>query len=211
MSKITEMTPFQLVLLGVFAGLGLLGVIVLALYQAGSDRPSEVTLTVWGVMDSREFRSWENNARVKRETNITLNYEQKRPETFEKELVRALATEVGPDLFFLPDRKINQYRELIQPIPYSLMTRSDFQNTFAEHARVYELEEGLAGMPLQIDPLVTYWNRDLVSAAGRAAPPATWPELDSFAAAVAGTDGVNVSRAAFPLGGYQNIRHSREI
>ena len=59
-------------------------------------------------------------------------------------------------------------------IPYANFSQSQFTNTFADGANPYLASSGVVGVPVLIDPLVMYWNRDMLKTAGIAEPTPDW-------------------------------------
>jgi ABC-type glycerol-3-phosphate transport system substrate-binding protein len=67
-------------------------------------------------------------------------------------------------------------------------------------------------VPFVVDPLVMYWNRDLVTGAGFAKPANTWNELFTQIPKLTVKDSsLNVTTSAIALGEWSNVRYSKEI
>src|SRR3989338_8621420 len=79
-----------LLLAGIFTG------IIPGVRKENTKQP-ELTLTVWGVDDRGDFREFFGSYEAFRK-NIHLNYEQLNPDTYEKQLIDALAAGRGPDI-----------------------------------------------------------------------------------------------------------------
>jgi len=71
-----------------------------------------------------------------------VKYVQKSPETFDRDLLEALASGAGPDMFFLPDNLVFQYTNKIFTIPYGSFPLTTFKNTFAGAGEVFLTSKG---------------------------------------------------------------------
>ena len=214
MGKLSEMSMFQIGVLGFFILAGVVSVILFSFGgPGGSGAGRDVTLRVWGFMDRSEFEEWVDEAGLQDHTGIELRYTSWERESMRGELDQAILDGQAPHFLFLPDREIEKYRPRLEAVPFheDVITRSEFRDTFVEHGTVFSDNEGLIGLPIKIDPLVVYWNRRIFQEAGITAPPESWGELESMVPNLVRTDGRAVERAAIPLGEYDNVRHSRHI
>jgi ABC-type glycerol-3-phosphate transport system substrate-binding protein len=204
------MTKFQIILLIVFGFLIIVAVATFSL--AGRNSGSLATVVIWGETPQHEFDSSLNKMRLSDSRGPMIEYIEKRRDTIELELTEALATGRGPDLVILSQEKIWKNRAKLLPIPYSSLSARDFQNTFAEEGELFLREEGIYALPLYIDPLVLYYNRDHLTSAGVARVIAYWDELSSASALLTIKDPAgNIRRSAIALGESKNIPHYKEI
>ena len=51
-------------------------------------------------------------------------------------------------------------------IPSSALSQSQFESTFIDAASPFVASNGILGVPILADPLVLYWNKDMLSSAG---------------------------------------------
>ena len=58
-----------------------------------------------------------------------------------------------------------------------MISERDFKNTYIEEGELYLAANGILGLPITVDPMVMYWNRDIFSSAAIAAPPSYWDEF----------------------------------
>src|SRR5690606_22468237 len=84
------------------------------------------------------------------------------------------------------------------------------RSTYIDGAEIFALSDGLYAYPIAVDPLMLYWNRDLLTNAGFLAPPATWAELvNTYTSALTTREfDRSITQSAVALGEYQNIRNS---
>ncbi|TSC61093.1 MAG: Uncharacterized protein G01um101448_876 [Parcubacteria group bacterium Gr01-1014_48] len=207
-----NLSKFQLILTGVFVLLGMVGLILAATVRVG-DHTIGNEVTMWGSLDSEEWsklqKKIENKIGAK---NFKIKYVRKLPETFDAELIDALATGNGPDLFILSQNKILRMKNKIYAIPYDYYSARKFRDTFIEEGELYLAKDGILGFPFQVDPLVLYWNRDIFSSVGIAVPPKFWDEFFELAQKITRreSDG-DIVRSAIALGEFDNVSHAKDI
>ena len=143
--------------------------------------------------------------------NVT--YRQLSPDSFDETFVTALADQSGPDLLLLSHESLVEHRGRLQPFSYEAFPLRTFRDTYVEGAEIFALGDGVYGLPLMVDPLVIYWNRDIFSSNGFLAAPKTWEELVSgIVPTLAIKDyNRNVNRAAVAMGEYNNVKNAFSI
>ncbi|MCC7004650.1 carbohydrate ABC transporter substrate-binding protein, partial [Candidatus Nomurabacteria bacterium] len=169
------MSNFKIVLIGVFVLFIIIGVVLFATIQnnANSSLP---LVTIWGTISNSDFTQYIEKIKSDKQ-DINVKYTQKSPETFSQDLVEAIASGNGPDIFLVPQDDILKLRSKISPIPYSIFPLRTFKDTFIQEGEMYLVLEGILGVPFTVDPLVMYWNRSSLSSAGIATPPKSWEEV----------------------------------
>lgn len=204
------MSKFQIILLAVF-GVFIVVAVLLFSVSKGSGTAA-ATVTVWGDMTTYDFSLLLNNAGLTGNNQLTIKYVEKSKDTFDTEFTEALAEGRGPDLVLLPQSKIWKARNKLLVIPGSSIAQKDFINTFADEADLLISSEGVYGLPLYIDPLVLYTNRDLLSRASYANPPKYWDEIYDYAQKLTEKDTAgNISTSAIALGESRNIPNAKDI
>ena len=205
---------FQTIILIVFIVAAVFGILVFsgAIPIGDGDAPGALGVVVlWGTIDSgailpvlAEF----NDANPA----FILRYEEKSPETFDQDLLEALAESKGPDLFFLPDNLAYRYQSKILAVPYENFSVASFKKSFAEGGEVFLTSRGILALPIFIDPLVMYYNRSILDASAIASPPTYWDEVLQMVPVLTQKDGSNtLRRSAVALGQFSNIAHAKEI
>ncbi len=205
---------FQLIILIIFIISAILGVLVFsgAIPIGGSNAKGGLgTVVLWGTVPSASIS---NAMKEFNEANPTfvVNYVQKSSDTFDRDLLEALASGTGPDLFFLPDDLIFQYSNKIFNIPYTSYPLSVFKNVFAGAGEVFLNSKGISAFPLSIDPLVMYYNRSLLDASGVVYPPTTWDDMTSLIPTFSTKDDShNIIKSGVALGHFGTIVHANDI
>ena len=137
---------------------------------------------------------------------------------YEREILEALAANNAPDVWLLSHELVFKHQNKISPIPFSQITKRTYLDTFIDAADIYlkpdnEKDAGhIIGLPLSIDPLVLYWNKDLFSGAGISQPPKTWDEFLDFSQKLTQADlAGNINQSGAALGEFNNIRRAKDI
>lgn len=168
--------------------------------QATVNASKPITLTFWQTFDDSDAFS-EIIAKYKvLHPNITIEYKKFRYEEYENELLNAWAEDRGPDIFAIQNTWIKKYQTKLVPMPaettlaymvetgtikkeqkYQLQTNKsltirELKNNFADVvASDVILEDGkVYGLPLSVDTLVLYYNKDLLNSAGIVSVPQYW-------------------------------------
>ncbi len=208
--------PFQIIL---YFGFGLLMAAALVLIvnpPSGGGTTVQRTgpVTIWGtidrsVMDTRinEFRSRES-----RSVFESVRYRQIREEDFNTEVVSAIAERRQPDLIIIPHRLLMEHRSIIQPIAYTNpgYSRRELRDAYLDGFEIFEHSNGLYAIPLAVDPLVMYWNRDIFANNGFSQPPQTWEEVvnNIVPTIVRRTVDRRITMSPVALGVYDNNRNA---
>lgn len=205
------MSKFQLISLFVFGFFIVVGVAIFAL--GGLSEEADVSAaTVWGTMDSKVFEGALASTGLYQNKSISITYVQKNSSSFDQELLEALATGTGPDIFFLTNESVIKHRAKILPIPYESYPARNFLDNFIEAGEVFLAPDGVLALPFSIDPMVMYWNRDLFSNAGLATPPRFWSGFYDLSNLITKKDSnLNVTISSAPLGEFANISNAFDI
>lgn len=207
----SRLTTFQLVVLIVF-GVSLLGgLVVFASYRSFSgDQLGNVV--IWGTLEAEAVNSTLLSQGQIDDRLRKVTYVEKSPDTFSSDLSDALAAGTGPDLFFLTQDLILQEQDKITPFGYDSFSQKFFNDTFIDEAGLYLGTDGIKALPVVVDPLVLYWNKDMLSKYNFAEPPEYWDEVFTMAEAISISDSSGrVSQSAIALGEAGNVNHMKEI
>lgn len=211
------MRPFQIVVIGIFGALAVIGLITLSLIKGGggsSDaNPYGESVVVWGTFDKRVMEKLFIDIAENDKPFSVVRYEEKNPETFDLDLLNAIAENRPPDLIILKHDALVTHRTKLFPLDFKTISERQFRDTYIDGADIFLRPDGIYGIPLVVDPLVMYWNRDMISSAGLAGPPKTWEELVSVTVpSITRTDsGLNILRSALAFGEYTNVSHAKKI
>src|ERR1035437_3921193 len=170
---------FQVIVLIVFLVAGVLGVLVFSgAIKIGKDSTpgSQGTVVLWGTIKGTTISPLIDSFNQANQSFV-VKYVEKSPDTFDQDLLEALASGTGPDMFFLPDNLVYHYQNKISTIPYQSFPLASFKNNFAGAGEVFLTSKGVLAFPIAIDPLVMYYNRSILDASGVSLPPVFWSDL----------------------------------
>jgi multiple sugar transport system substrate-binding protein len=204
---------FQLIVLIIFIAAAILGILVFSgAIPLGKDTAGSLgTVTLWGTVPVQNISSALKDFNDANQTFV-VNYVQKSADTFDQNLLEALASGSGPDIFFLPDNLTFHYANKILSIPYTSYPLATFKSVFAGAGEVFLTSKGISAFPMSIDPLVMYYNRSMLDANGIVYPPTTWDDLVKMAPALTKKDDSNkIIKSAVALGQFSNIVHAKDI
>ncbi len=110
--------------------------------------------------------------------NVRINFVKKDIATYEQDLIDAIASGQGPDIFSLHNDWLPKQSDKIAPMPDNLMSIRTYQETFVNVAASDFIKDNkIYAIPLSVDVLALYYNKDLLGSAGISQPPTTWPAV----------------------------------
>lgn len=206
------MNKFQLGLLIVFGLFIVFGVGIFAIGGLSSNKQALAKPLVWGTFDEKVFDKAVQESAIGQDKTITVTYEQKDPATFDRDFVEALASGAGPDIIFVDNETLVRNEAKLFTIPYENYAARDFRDNFAEAGEIFLTPNGARALPVLIDPLVMYWNRDIFTSAGIATPPKLWSEMYDLSLQLTKKDSnLNVTQSVAALGEYSNVSHATDL
>lgn len=179
----------------------------------GRSSGKQIELTWWKPFDDSRLVQPLLEEFQKKYPNVRVNYVPKNIDTYEDELVNALASGKGPDIFSIHNDWLPKHKEKISPAPETLVSLRDYKQNFAQVASDDFIDDGkIYAIPLAVDVLALYYNKDILASAGIARPPATWEELVNMTPKLTRQDTFgDFQRSAVALGTAQNINRAPDI
>jgi len=211
-----KLRPFELVLAVGFGVLALVAMVLMATYRPNSQSaPTMITgsVLIWGFLDSQAVYSVLEPLTF---TDISLRdvrYVQKDPATIDIELLTALADGVGPDILLIPHEKLVQYRSRIQPFTYNEFPLPDFTRSYVDGAEIFAMLDGIYAVPIVVDPIVMFANRDILSTYNFVNPPTTWEAMvnEYIPTLVQRNFNREILRSPLAFGEHRNVQNSFQI
>jgi ABC-type glycerol-3-phosphate transport system substrate-binding protein len=206
---------FKIILIGVFAVVAVGGFLVFAgLINIGSSSSSttvEGTATVWGTIDDRAMHTFIDPYNEKNPKQNVV-YVQKSTDTFAEQLIDAIASGTAPDLVILSDNLLWRLQDKLTLVPYTSLPQRTYQDTFISAANIFAGPSGIYAIPWAADPLVMYYNRDLLEAAGYPKAPSTWQGfVESVAKITKKKPDQSIVQSGTALGTYRNVVNAKNI
>lgn len=178
------------------------------------------TLTFWGVYDDHTAFDQAIKDFKAQNPSIDVKYQLFSYDTYEQQLINALASGTGPDIFMIHNTWLPKHGDLLAPLPASipgqnqpLYTIQDYKNQFVDVvAQDFTSQGQIYAVPLYVDTLALYYNKDLFNTAGITGPPQTWNEVNSDVEAMTKLDASgNIIQSGIALGTSHNINRSTDI
>ena len=185
----------------------------IGLQPTGGPSAQPVELTFWGVFDYSDAYETIISDYQKTNKNVKITYRKQTVGTYEKDLLNAMAAGRGPDIFMLHNTWLPKHADKIVSLPSELMSLKDFQNTFVDAAYDDFVEDGkIYGLPISVDTLALFYNKDIFNSAGLTSPPQTWENFVEASNQTVKTDNQgNILRAGAALGTARNVNRASDI
>jgi ABC-type glycerol-3-phosphate transport system substrate-binding protein len=178
--------------------------------KAASTEP-EGTVFVWGVLPRELMQRYVEDFNGTNQ-GYTVSYEEHNPANFNQDLIEALADGSSPDVVIFSSEIFSQFQNKLYTIPYAAYSERTYRDTNIDGAQLFLNAQGVLAMPILVDPLVVYYNKDLLARERFVVSPKTWGSLTqsiSLFTKKAPQGGITQSTVA--LGETQNINHVRDI
>ena len=168
--------------------------------------------------------------------HVAVHYRKLREEEYEQKMLEALAEDRGPDIFTIPSTGIQQYKKRIAPLSETTavsfrprnekgelqkiitqttpsLTVRDLRANFAPLIKNDVLLEGkIWGLPLSVNVMALYYNKQLLDESELYDPPANWSEFTVHVKKLTKieTDGT-ITQSGASLGAASNIPQAPDI
>lgn len=201
----------SMVIFGLFAVFGLLVFSGTIDIGTSDKNTAKGTVTLWGTYDKSSMESLIDNFNARNQT-FEVKYSKKDADTFSEDLLEAIASGVGPDMFFLPDDLALKYANKIYTIPYASYPIASYKGAFAEAGEVFLTTNGILAFPMVIDPMVMYYNRNILDSNNIAFPPNNWEEFTLQSTKITTkNDDKQILKSAVGFGQYSNVSGAKDI
>jgi len=206
---------FQIIILVVFIAAAILGVLVFSgaipLGNQNNGTGAQGTVVLWGTVKNQIISPLLEDFNRTNPTFI-VKYVEKSPDTFDNDLLEALAEGVGPDMFFISDDLAFKYNNKIYTIPYQSFPVNTFKNAFVGAGEVFLTSKGVLAFPLTVDPMVMYYNRSMLDANRIAQPPVYWDEFANLVPLLTKKDNRGmITKSTVAMGQFSNVLHAKNI
>lgn len=169
------------------------------------------TIEYWGLWEPSEvmesvIADFENE-----NPGIEINYVKQSPVDYRERLQTAIQSGSGPDIFRFHASWVPMLKSMLEPIPSSVVSASDFKNNYYPVVSEQLVSQGqYVGLPLMYDGLVLYYNEDILETADET-PPSTWSELRTLAVKLTVPSASGIQRGGLAIGNATNVEHFSDI
>ncbi len=206
---------------GILLGVGLFAAVIAVLGFSGklpffgsssSTQKLSGTVRVWGTIPQGNMNDFVN-AFDKAAKTYTMEYKEVPYEQINSKLISALADGLAPDLIIAPSEIAFANLSRIYPISTATIPESTYRSTFVDSsAMLIYPPYGYIALPVSIDPLVLYYNSDILSSNGFTSPPRTWSDMYTYNSKITKVDSSgNITLSTLAFGTYDNIPHATDI
>lgn len=201
----------------IFGAVGLVAVGLIFAFVFGRKAPTttqvEGDILMWGVFDDSDVMSGLISKFNESYPKVKITYQKKSVDTYEGDLINALAAGKGPDIFYFHNTWLPKHIDKLAPMPATYMTANDFKDTFVDVAfEDFVSDKNIYALPLYVDTLALFYNKDIFNSAGIANPPSTWEGLLSMAPSLTQKDSAgNITRSAIAIGTAKNVNRNTDI
>lgn len=194
----------------VFAVLVFSGLIPLGKSSTSSNAPVG-TVVVWGTLSANSLSKFIQDTNTSN-PGLIIKYVQKSKDKYNSDLINAFANGAGPDVFFVSADMVTKYKNFIYTIPFTSYPEKVYRDTYIDGADIFLTKDGTLGFPVVSDPLVLYYNKNILNNAGIAEPPKYWDELFNLNGQLTrrSNDGV-ISQSTIALGSFDNVNNAKDI
>lgn len=178
-----------------------------------TEPPLKANLVFWGVFDDSDTFEPLIKDFKKIYPSVTVEYRKKTIDDYENDLINALAEGRGPDIFMIHNSWLAKHKAKLAPMPADLMTVKQYQDTFVEVASFDLMDtDGIYALPLYMDTLALFYNKDFFNNNGITRPPSTWKEFQDIVTALTAKDDFgNITESGAAIGTAKNINRSPDI
>ncbi len=178
------------------------------------------TVTFWGVYDDHNAFDQVIKDYKAQHPTINVKYQLFNYETYEQQLINALAAGNGPDMFMVHNTWVPKHGDLLTAMPTSipdqkqpLFTIQSYKDQFVDVvAKDLTYQGQIYAVPLYVDTLALYYNKDLFNTAAITRPPQTWSEINTDVELLTRLDqSGNITQPGIALGTARNINRSTDI
>lgn len=140
----------------------------------------QVNLEVWGLFDDSDVMAKAINEYKRRNPLVKeINYKKLTVDSYENDLRDALASGNGPDIFLIHNSWFAKHQDKLAPAPDTVVNAKQVQDSFVDVvSQDFVKESRVYALPLSVDSLALYYNKDILNQAGVSTPPKTWAEFD---------------------------------
>jgi len=178
-----------------------------------------VELVYWGLWEPSSVMQPLIDEYESTHPGVNILYSQQTFSNYESRLFTRLqqassSTEPAPDIFRIHNTWVPKYYSYLSPLPENVITRDQYSQTFyptalndftAKDCKLYAI-------PLEIDGLVLFYNKQLLTDAGFSEPPKDWDSLIDLAHKLTKKDSSGkITQAGLAIGTSRNILHAPEI
>lgn len=228
-NRLRNLEPYQRnrLILATVGGFVLL-LILISLFRVGAgievpgDKEKRGTLVIWNVFDDKRAFDAIIQKYISENPQVRIEYEQKSAANYREEVSSALSAGRGPDVYAVNNswmplelERLIPINEVLPEVSGAVLTR-DFPDVFRldftrdkKDPSTGETQTLVYALPLSIDTLALYYNRDYFNSANIVDPPDNWDEFVEAVKQLRQVENGEVLLAGAALGSASNTQVNR--
>lgn len=175
----------------------------------------KVDLEIWGIFGDSSVAYADIIQKYKEINPLVGNitYRKFTIDTYKEDLLNAMASGQGPDICLIHNAWLPLFKDKITPSPERILGEREFRDNFVDTAGNDFLDEGrVYAVPLSVNSLALYYNKDLFNAEGIVSPPTTWGDFSADVKKLTKIDKFgNIVQSGAAMGTAYNINRSTDI
>jgi multiple sugar transport system substrate-binding protein len=173
----------------------------------------QVELVWWKTFQDRQDLAPLIEAYQQAHPNVVIKYSKKNIVDYEQELLNAIASGNSPDIFTIHNDWLPKHIDKMAPMPAGLMSERQYRDAFVDVAAADFINDSqIYAVPLSVDVLAMYYNKDILGSAGIFTPPTTWPEVVSAVQKITQQDNSgNFTRSGLAMGTSGNVNRGADL
>lgn len=208
----------KLIIIGIATVLiiiAIVGILITRRSSSNSQSSEQVELTYIGLWESSNTIQSLINDFEEEYPNISVTYIQDRITQYEDNIYGRLSDpEITPDVVRIHNTWTYKFEHLLSPLPPEIMTQTEYSDTFYPTALddFMGTDGQIYAVPLMIDGLALFYNKDLLEEEGITEPPEDWDTFKEYAIDLTKTSASGlISQSGAAIGCAGNINHSAEL
>ncbi len=169
-------------------------------------------LTFWGLWEDSKTMQVIIDDFQRQNPNIKVNYTKQDIKQYRETLTTRIENGKGPDIFLFHNSWYPMFSKVLLPFPSDTISTDEFLKSFYPVTQKDLVKNGaIYGIPMNIDTLAMYVNKDIFSSAGLSYPK-TWNDfIDSSRTLTVKDEEGKIKTAGAAMGTYDNVNHAPDI
>lgn len=183
-----------------------------ALFGNKKSDSGNAELTFWGLWEDSKTMQVIIDDFQRQNPNIKVNYAKQDIKQYRETLSTRIENGNGPDIFLFHNSWYPMFSKVLLPFPSDTISADEFLNSFYPVTQKDLVKNGaIYGIPMEMDTLSMYVNKDIFSSAGLSYPK-TWNDfIDSSRTLTVKDEEGKIKTAGAAMGTYDNINHAPDI
>ncbi len=210
-----KITIIRALILGIFA-IGLIGGIVVI--KIGSNDKEKIkkqnygVVNIWGTIGGDKFKTLKSKLlRNKDPLASSIVYTEIDKYNFEKILLNSIVSGRQPQMIITTNKNIDSLKRLLMPIDNRYLSAEKIRDNYLDASSVFVINNQVMALPIALDPLMMYYNKDIYTTNSILDISKTWDEFKENVSKISKRSGRDITLSGTALGSYNNVVYAKEI